>query len=346
MYPRTGMSRALRLLAFGCCLLILAACRRYEEFTLPPPGGTPEPVTWQWTVVKEPVIAHGQESDWDGVDALNPSVLIFKNELLSYYSGFDGKTWHTGLATSADGLKWTKQGRILSPDPATWEGSYIAANGHIIYSAGRFLYWYQAGPKGRTQIGLAQSADGRKFTKLPHPVLETGPYGSWDEVSIGDPYVIHIGGYYYLYYLGQDRARRQRLGVARSRDGIEWTKLRSNPVMEIGEPGSFDEQGLGEPALWQSHGYYWMIYTGRDRRERRRMGLARSIDGIRWERQNLVIAGEESWNSHVVCDPTVEVKGNVVRVWFGGGNAASPDENLHGQIGVGMLSAVYAKDVR
>ena len=94
-----------------------------------------------------------------------------------------------------------------------------------------------------------------------------------------------------MYYLGQDRARRQRLGVARSRDGVHWEKLRSNPVLELGGPGAFDENGLGEPAVWQSHGFYWMLYTGRDDRENRRLGLARSTDGVRWKKLPAVFAG-------------------------------------------------------
>ena len=44
----------------------------------------------------------------------------------------------------------------------------------------------------------------------------------------------------------------------------------------------------------------------------------------------------------VVCDPTVLVEGNVVRVWLGGGNAARPDENLNGQIGLAILRPVGA----
>ena len=35
--------------------------------------------------------------------------------------------------------------KILSPDPQTWEGDYIAANGSALYDEGRYLYWYQAG---------------------------------------------------------------------------------------------------------------------------------------------------------------------------------------------------------
>jgi hypothetical protein len=71
--------------------------------------------------------------------------------------------------------------------------------------------------------------------------------------------------------------------------------------------------------------------------------MARSRDGVAWERTKLVIAGEQDWNRAVVCDPSVLVEGDQVRVWFGGGNRPSPDENLNGAIGVGTLHATLAK---
>ena len=171
-----------------------------------------------------------------------------------------------------------------------------------------------------------------------------GPRGSFDERGAADPYVIRRGEYLYLFYLGQDRARRQTLGVARSRDGAAWEKLRTNPVLELGGPGSFDENGLGEPAVWTSGGAYWMLYTGRDRAEHRRLGLARSSDGVHWVREPgfAPVGGEQAWDSQawaskVVCDPTVLLEGDTVRVWFGGGDVAHPVANIHGQVGVGTL---------
>ena len=82
-----------------------------------------------------------------------------------------------------------------------------------------------------------------------------------------------------------------------------------------------------------------MLYTGRDRGERRRTGLARSADGIKWSRvaDFAPIAGEEAWNREVVCDPSVILNDHSVRVWFGGGDLPKPDQNLHGQIGYGIL---------
>jgi predicted GH43/DUF377 family glycosyl hydrolase len=200
------------------------------------------------------------------------------------------------------------------------------------------LYWYQAGTP--TRIGLARSKDGRSWTRHGDAVLPVGPRGSFDERAAADPYVIRAGDYFYMFYLGQDRAVRQRLGVARSSDGVSWEKLRTNPVLELGGPLTFDEYGLGEPAVWTSGGSWWMIYTGRGKGEKRRMGLARSMDGVAWSRVEdfAPISGAQAWNSMVVADPTLEkMPDGSVRVWFGGGDVASPDQNLHGQIGLGLL---------
>ena len=200
-------------------LLCLSGCGRYADFSLPPPAPGAKASAFAWKPDASPVLSPG---DWDSVDVLNPSVARKENTYYNFYSGFDGKTWHTGLAISDDGFHWRKQGRIISPGPASWEGAYIAANGSALWNGSEFLYWYQAGPRETPEIGLAQSSDGKQWRKHPAPVLETGPRGSWDERGVADPYVLRIGDTYYMYYLGQDRARRQRLGVARSRDGVRW----------------------------------------------------------------------------------------------------------------------------
>lgn len=301
------MKRVL-LLAFICC-----SCGKYANFTLPPPDSAGPAGPFRWEASPDPVLTRG--NDWDSGDVLNPSVVKFQGNYLNYYSGYDGKTWNTGVATSSDGIHWTKQGKTMGPD---------AGNGSALVVNGKILYWYQTG--STVQIALDSKI-----------VLPTGPRGSWDEIGVADPYVIERNGELYMYYLGMDRARRQRLGIARSHDGVVWEKLISNPIMELGGSGAFDEMGLGEPAVWSSGGSYWMLYTGRARGEKRRIGLAKSIDGIVWTRQPLVIEGQRDWDREVVCDPTVEVLPDGIRVWFGGGDVPRPDQGLHGQIGVGVL---------
>ena len=253
----------------------------------------------------------------------------------NYYSAWDGHAWHTALATSADGLHWQRQRVLLSPNPRTWEGTYIAGNGSALFYGGRIWHWYEGGPKTDLRIGLERTRQ---------VVLDHGPYMSWDERAVADPYVIRVEPYFYMYYLGQDRAAppRQRIGVARSTDGVHWEKLLADPVLEQGDPGSFDDTGLGEPAVWQSHGFYWMLYTGRDSQENRKLGLARSTDGVHWAKQAAVFSGAHEWDSKVICDPTVLVDGGQIRVWFGGGDVARPDEGLNGQIGYATLRPLDA----
>ncbi|HKE22317.1 MAG TPA: hypothetical protein VKB88_07995 [Bryobacteraceae bacterium] len=315
--PRSPLLRVSAISFF----VLLAGCSRYSNFTLPKLPGADPRLTFTFDEQAAPVFSALPK------EALNPSMIRRGTDLIDVYSLFDGARWHTAVDSRI----------LLSPDPRTWEGSYIAANGSALLVGGRIWYWYEAAPRGAHRIGLA-----RDFHKLPQPVLDHGPYMSWDERVVADPYVIRIDPYFYMFYLGQDRAAppRQRLGVARSRDGVDWEKLRSNPVLEPGPPGAFDENGLGEPAVFQYAGSYWMLYTGRDGAENRRLGLSRSNDGVHWEKLPAVFPGTRAWDSEVICDPTVLVENDQIRVWFGGGDVPRPDEGIHGQIGYGVLRPV------
>jgi len=80
--------------------------------------------------------------------------------------------------------------------------------------------------------------------------------------------------------------------------------------------------------------------------EIRRLGLARSTDGVHWTKLPAVFSGAQAWDSKVICDPTVLVENGEIRVWFGGGDAASPDENLHGQIGFSIFQSNNDPEMR
>jgi hypothetical protein len=315
-------------LCSSVAILSSFGCGRYANFTLPKAPGGDTSLVYRFVAQPEPVVTRGVFRD-----ALNPSVVVSERGAatvpVNLYSVFDGHTWHT-----AESINGETPRIVLSPNPKTWEGDYIAANGSAVFVQHGLViwYWYVAGAKDKPRIGLAKEAD--VWRKEPAPVLDVGPPGAWDERAVADPYVIRVEPYFYMYYLGQDRAVRQRIGVARSGDGIHWEKLRANPVLEMDE----DEAGIGEPAVWQSDGFYWMLYTVRDFAESRYLRLARSTDGVRWTKLAVRYKGTQAWNSKVICDPTVVVYEGRILVWFGGGDVASPDENLHGQIGFATLA--------
>ena len=309
---------------------------------------TDPPEAWQWRSQATPVLTRGPAGGWDSVDVLNPSVVQWNGRFYNLYSGFDGRTWHTGLATSPDGRHWEKfsGNPVLSPLPSGWEGDYIAANGSLLHDGAQFLYWYQAGRP--PCIALATSGDAQRWQRHGPPVLEPGPETAWDEAGVADPYVVRCGSIYYLYYLGQNRRGVQRIGVARSAAGVHWQKYMGNPVLDLGPPGAFDERGLGEPAVFRAGEEFYMIYTGRNAREERRLGVARSPDGVRWRRAALgrPIGGDQPWNNRVVCDPTLWTAEGRIWMWFGGGDVAAPAENLHGQIGFATLEGSDLRSIR
>jgi hypothetical protein len=136
--------------------VLLTACGRYADFTLPAPEASGPAAPFSWEATATPVLDHG-----DATDILNPSVVRFHDAYWNFYSEFDGKSWHTAAATSSDGVAWTKLGRVLSTQG--WEGPYIAANGSALVVGDEILYWYQAGTPPR--IALARSKDGHTWTR-------------------------------------------------------------------------------------------------------------------------------------------------------------------------------------
>ncbi|MBB6678786.1 hypothetical protein H4Q31_15960 [Cohnella lubricantis] len=315
-------------------------------------GGVPIQITKH----VDPVLQRGEPGEWDSVDLLNPSVIKKGNTYYNYYSGYNGEVWQTGLATSVDGVHWSKyEGNpvLKLSDRGLWDDSYIAANGSAIEIDNNVYYYYQGASStdNKATVGLATSDDWLRFDKESNPVLTTGPDHTWDSMGVADPYVIKHKDFYYMYYLGMDEMSVQRLGVARSRDGVVWEKSVANPILDVGTKGSFDENGLGEPSVFYNAPYFYMVYTGRDAGEKRDIGLAVSLDGVHWKKQNYngLFADRKSgtWDDSVICDTTFWMDDNAssLWMWYGGGNKPLPAEGLNGAVGLMEISLDQGRDL-
>ncbi len=146
--------------------LLLCGCGRYADFTLPAVQASTHPATYSWTPQPNPVLA--RSANWDSVDALNPAVIVGRDgRLFNFYSGFDGRTWHTGLATSTDGLSWQKEGRVLSPTPKPGKAT-------------------TSPPMAAPASSTASTCIGIRPAKWPH-ALGTGPFERWPHLAQGTP---------------------------------------------------------------------------------------------------------------------------------------------------------------
>jgi len=182
----------------------------------------------------------------------------------------DGVRIHIRYATSVDGIVWTPHPSIpavLEPGAeGEWDDTIVNVGTVIIENDSTYRMWYAArnsAPAGH-QIGHASSTDGVNWSKHPNnPILTLGANGEWDDDFILFPGVIYDGNIYHMFYNGSSGSS-ERLGYATSPDGIAWTKDPSNPVLPLGEAGSWDEAAavMGRAMLDGQTFKLW--YAGKD----------------------------------------------------------------------------------
>jgi hypothetical protein len=116
-----------------------------------------------------------------------------------------------------------------------------------------------------------------------------------------------------LFLTGRDAAVRSRIGIVELRwsDRPEVIGIPREPVFDVGEPGSFDMDGVSYPSLVESDGALLMYYVGWNRLAgdipfRNQIGLAISEDGGKSFRRAtraplLPLTDEESIGSGSCC---------------------------------------------
>ncbi|MBC8232405.1 hypothetical protein H8E77_22890 [bacterium] len=86
-------------------------------------------------------------------------------------------------------------------------------------------------------VGMAQT----EWEKYPgNPVLDLGPPVVWDDHQSCYNTVLFDGLMYHTWYSGYDGSN-YRIGYAISFDGTSWTKHPDNPVLDLGAPGTWDD---------------------------------------------------------------------------------------------------------
>lgn len=116
------------------------------------------------------------------------------------------------MATSADGLTWTKADRDLIPTRV--EADEAQASPDVFEAGGRyhmlFCYRYSTGYRGRERgyrIGYAWSDDLQRWTRDDARCgIDVSAQG-WDSQMISYPHVFAVDGQVYLAYLGNDVGR-------------------------------------------------------------------------------------------------------------------------------------------
>jgi hypothetical protein len=157
------------------------------------------------------------------------------------------------------------------------------------------------GPAARAATGAEAATEGLVLPLAASP-------RAWDSLTVSNPRVLRFGPRdFRMWYYGRDAAfdpeislPTGRVGLARSRDGIHWHRVRGpgprGTVFDPStDPAAFDRGHVGVGDVTFESGEYEMWYFGGDDQsgelggaKRRgfplRIGRARSHDGLHWQR--------------------------------------------------------------
>ena len=236
--------------------------------------------------------------------------------------GINVAHWRIGLATSTEGLNFTRVagdqtgGAILDNGAQGTFDSYLTYRPFVLKDGAVWRMWYNGSDKpfndchaptpGPSQladdrrIGYAESSDGVHWTKAYDgegpggSVLPLGAQGEIDAQQVGYVWVLKDGAQYKMYYSANDITNTWRVALAVSTDARHWTKVRGKStggaVLDIGGVGAFDIACAYQPSVVKEKpDLYRMWYRGCQNTaptvggpSQGVVGYAESNDGVTW----------------------------------------------------------------
>jgi hypothetical protein len=233
--------------------------------------------------------------------------------------GDDEVNVQIGYATSTDGINWTKGGHsgVTVPvleccsgvSPWAWDAEGVAAP-TVVYmdssegTSGASPYYMNSGtsPYYRMWYVGWNESQGTIGIGYAESLSGTSPWHKYDDPATGSA----SGQTPYAY---------------------------SDPVIALGNQGSWDGEEMFSPSVCKDNGIYRMWYdgeTGGEGSEIARIGYAYSLDGIHWRKYDgnpVVMEGSTgSFDEDGVLDPMVLKDGNTYKMWYAGDSncAAGP----------------------
>lgn len=163
-------------------------------------------VTWK-RHSEGPMLERGDVKSPDGGGVFVPEVRKIGDRWMMWYSAMKiagGTRIHLCLATSEDGINWTKhpENPVLTDDFSRGPARNVTSRCFVRYDAGVYQMWYShARPSYR--IKYAESLDGVHWELSPiSPVLNKGRHPSFDSEKVEYPEVDVVDGQWRLWFCG------------------------------------------------------------------------------------------------------------------------------------------------
>jgi predicted GH43/DUF377 family glycosyl hydrolase len=200
----------------------------------------------------------------------SPCALVIDDTIHLFYQTYgNGKNDAICHSKSKNGLDFIRNptNPVFRPHGEWNCGRAIDAE--VIKLKNRYLLYFATRDTGMSvQIqGVAATAKGSGFNRdnweqlVDYPILV--PELPWEQKCIEGASVIIRNDCLYMFYGGAYNNAPQQIGVAKSEDGIKWTRLSKSPFLPNGKPGEWNSCESGHPHIFADiDGRTYLFFQG------------------------------------------------------------------------------------
>ena len=200
------------------------------------------------------------------------------------YNNAVGSIWY---AESQNGINWNTIGStpvLTASASGSWDDHGIIPS--VVLKENNVYKMYYEGNNGSyelSSIGLATSTDGIHWQKYDTPVIA---YNNQYYMLLLTDIVKKDSNYFaYFSYNNSISTNNNKIGLATSLDGINWTMYVGNPI--LAPTLTWEGGSIGYPTIVFENNRYKMVYS--DLYQQEAFGMAISGDGINFTKQSTPI---------------------------------------------------------
>ena len=211
------------------------------------------------------------EATYEAKGFAAPCALVIDGKVHLFYQTYGNGTKDAIChAWSTDGLNFTrnKTNPIFHSEGAWNCGRAIDAE-VIAFKGKYYLYYATRDANFKIQMqGVAVAPGNSNFNRedwtnlsKDGPMLK--PELPWERDCIEAASIINKNGELFMFYAGGYNNAPQQIGVAKSTDGINWTRLFDQPFLPNGKPGEWNSSESGHPHIFANpNGSDYLLFQG------------------------------------------------------------------------------------